>query len=100
VRILIVNVAVEDSHGTLLAELKARVRRDMESLRVVVRRHRRVVVLTRTRAGNVEPVSGNIHRFAELDVDRRIVRRVNAVRGRLGCGYGWTFEDWLLHSQA
>src|ERR1043166_6312815 len=82
--VLIVNVVMEDRRRTLLAKLEACVWRDVKSLRAVVRRDYRAVVLAGSRAGDVEPASVNIHGLAEVNADRGIVRCIQPTCERVG----------------
>src|SRR5690348_16963397 len=81
---LIVYVAVEDCDRALFAKLKTIIRREMKSLRAVVRRNRHAVVLAGVRASNVEPASRDINRLAELNIDRGVVWHIQTILDWVG----------------
>src|ERR1051325_885199 len=99
--VLIVNVVMEDRRRTLLAKLEACVWRDVKSLRAVVRRDCRAVVLAGIRAGDVEPASVNIHGLAEVNADRGVVRCIQPTCERVGSNDRGVDHrrGWLLDGQ-
>src|SRR5829696_3353874 len=90
VKILIVNVAMENGYGALLAKLEAGVRRDVKSFGAVVRSNSDAIVLARVVAGDFEPVSNYVDWFTEINCDGRVVRRVESVGDWLCTGDPWT----------
>src|SRR3982751_2411896 len=84
---------MDDRDGALVAELEAGVRRDVITLRTVVRSNCRAVVLARVCASDVEPVSDNVDRFTEVDRHRRVVRSVEAIADGLGSRDPWSKLD-------
>ena len=86
-------VRMKDRDRTLFAKLEARVRRDVETFRGVVRSDSRAVVLAGAGARDVEPVSGHIDGFTEVDRHARVVRHIEAVRDRISACDPWTKLD-------
>src|SRR6185369_519541 len=84
---------MKDGDRTLFAKLEARVRRDVETFRGVIRSDSRAVVLAGAGARDVKPVSGYIDGLTEVDGHCRVVRRVEAVRDRISACDPWTKLD-------
>src|SRR5215213_3945312 len=83
VEILIVYVRLKDRDRTLFAKLEACVRGDVETFGAVVRSNSRAVVLAAVGARDVEPASGYVDGFTEIDRHGCVVRHVEAVRERI-----------------
>src|SRR5438045_3374030 len=90
VEILIVHVTVEDRDGALFAKLESGVRRDVITLRAIVRSDCRAVVLAGVGASDVEPISNDVNSLAEVDCNRGVVRRVETIVDGFSTGDPWT----------
>src|ERR1044072_5886885 len=85
---------MKDGDRTLFAELEARVRRDGETFRAVVRSNGRAVVLSGAGARDVKPVSIDVDRFTEVDSHGCVIRHVEAVGDRISaCDPGTKLND-------
>src|SRR5262245_66204397 len=76
VKILVVYVNMKDRDRTLFAKLEARIRRDVETFRGVIRSDSRAVVLAGAGARDVKPVSGYVDWLTEVDRHGCVVRHV------------------------
>src|SRR5688572_10355643 len=72
VEILIVHVCMEDRYRALFTKMETGVRRDVITLRTVVRSNCCAVVLARVSASDVKPTANNVNRFTEVNGHRGV----------------------------
>src|SRR5215213_8599598 len=90
IEILVLHVCMTDRDGALFAKLEAGVRRNVETLRAVVRSNSRAVVLAGVGARDVEPVSDDIDWLTKVNSHSCVVGHVEAIGERLSAGDPWT----------